>query len=1403
MKDSIIIKSKIKENIEKVRVSIHLPEDVLATKVLPSNLTHFPNFLRFLITYFCRHPRRILEKVKEWEEEGINIVITNLLNETGLAKSLADPKESIKVWKGIIGEIMATAYVLGFTDYAVPIFKLRFAPNRRLAMHGDDLIGFQFTETGEPAFLLIGEAKNWKDPKEALKAANATLLKVKNSSPTLLNFVIEELDAQNRHQEAKMVQRFLNKYSYSYKNEYLAFVIADNSKWSDNFFLEVSSNPAIPLEAAVSLIPNKIQELLVLPREEEDIYLTFPIIIDVDDMEDAKKLLGNLDFKSQYSKLASAALANELQVVGRESIRYELNPEKIEKAARLLTYTGIRPSRDRQEEKENLLYEAAKIFERLSIWDLERGDKSRAMSSIMNSAITYSIAGYSANAKVLVEKAINRIQDIEIPFPLSVLKITNLFLSSRLSELEDELANILFDRPKYNLEESRTEEDWFKTLGEALAYIGDRLVALAFANFLHYIRTGKDEFVKAALNFLDRATKAYSFIGEHQSYHLAMIFKAYFDKIATDSPQSILPTFLNERLDENWKHYIRNLRLGKFPMIILWKSQKKALEEGLLGPNSLVLSMPTSSGKTRTVEFAIYKALRDNPDSLCVYVVPTRALAAEVEESLSSRLGRMGIGVSVLYGGYDFSPFEEEIIAENQVIVLTPEKLDLISRQNEEFKTRISLIIIDEAQEIASSSKRSLRAEFILSRIIYLAEKNNARTLCLSAVIPNSEDFAKWISGSTENNIKIDWRPTKHRYGYFGWFRGTGQVVYPPLKDEFPTENFFIPRLFNKDELQNEDRRKTEVAARLSLYYSKVGTTLVFTTTKPLVEEIVNILIKLLEVNPPEISLDRERVVKECEAILGENHRLIKAIKLGFCYHHSDLPRSVRRIIEKGTRNGVLSLIVSTTTLTQGVNLPIRNVIVHSLYYGREVPLTQFWNAVGRAGRAGYETEGHIIFCFFQDLKRVIDSNLEKSESFISSGIRLLIGSRLPSAKTVEEYIEKWALVSTPQFRHGGEDYKSWGNRKKNNAQAVGNEILSILDSQLLAWALEESVDEIDDEIIERWLGKMLFSVQTLDIPEKIKLFKSGLKNRFLAVKRLVPDESERKLFNRTGLSISDNRIVNELAKEVKTELASLASVDQLPKGFWINIYEKMKEAHEFSDIRKINVNVLIEWVAGKTYKAIADNFYNGEIEKTVKDVEKITFLLPWGLNALIQHLKTLVDENNVPNIIKNLSSIVYHGVPSIGSVYAINLGVHNREIAIKMAEIYSVSHESFSYKEFKQWLQELDYSFWEANFQDKDKGIIDDCYQRVITKTYAEGKSELALEFYLKQLEPIEGIKKDSLIVVKYNNEFWVCTFDYKKVGKLTGTNIERLQEIDRQKKDLVIEELNRESKTLTVGII
>ena len=856
-------------------------------------------------------------------------------------------------------------------------------------------------------------------------------------------------------------------------------------------------------------------------------------------------------------------------------------------------------------------------------------------------------------------------------------------------------------------------------------------------------------------------------------------------------------------MDSSWRQYIRGLRLGRFPMISLWKSQKKALEGGLLGKNSLVLSMPTSSGKTRTVELAIYDVLKDNPDKLCVYIVPTRALAAEVEQSLSSRLGRMGIRVSVLYGGYDFSPFEEQMLAENQVIVLTPEKLDLITRQNEDFKKKISLAIIDEVQEIARASSRSMRMEFILSRILYLAEKTDARVLCLSAVLRNSEDFARWISGNTESRVETKWRPTLQRYGQFQWYRWRGRIWYPPLPDEFPTEDYYVPLLFRRRDLQYEDGRRTEVAARVSLFYSGTGATLVFTTTKTLVETIVGIISEIMKTDPLPMTPERNEIVNTCANILGEDHKLVTAIKLGFCYHHGELPRSVRRILERGIRNGALLLIVSTTTLTEGVNLHIKNVIDHSLHHYNEISTAQFWNAAGRAGRAGYETEGHIIFCFDEDRERIAESELEASESFVSSGIRLLIQSRLPSAESPDDFLEKWALASTQQFRKDWTGYESWSDTKRRNAEAAKNEILSTLDSQLLAWALEESVDEIDDEIVERWIGRMLFSIQTLDIPEETKKFRYGIRNRVLAVKRSVANEEERRLYNRTGLSISSNRMINDVAKKLQSTLPTLQDTDRLPRDFWLAIHSSLKEIPEISKLSKIKGELLADWVEGTDYKKLADDYYGGNIEKTVKDVEAATFTFPWGSHSLIQHLKALVGDEEVPNLVMNLPSLVYHGVPTLAAVYAMNLGVFDRQLAIKLADIYLATHESLTFHEFKEWLQGLDYSEWVEMLEDENKDVVDECYQRIIAKRDVSEQTRMVLEFDLLDMCEIEEAANEDLIVVKYGGDFWLCSFDYQKIGKLAGANLSRLEEVDRRNYDLIVEDFVKTKAKVSIRVM
>lgn len=854
-------------------------------------------------------------------------------------------------------------------------------------------------------------------------------------------------------------------------------------------------------------------------------------------------------------------------------------------------------------------------------------------------------------------------------------------------------------------------------------------------------------------------------------------------------------------------------------MLTLWKSQRKALEEGLLEDHSLVISMPTSAGKTKTVELAIYQALKDNPDKVCVYVVPTRALACEVEDSLSKSLSRLGIDVSILYGGYDFSYLEEDIIRDNQVFVLTPEKLDLLVRSSEKFKQKIALIIIDEVHDSASSSLRSLSAELIYSRLLYIAEKNQIRVIFISAVINNPNDFAQWISGGEGKVAQIEWRPTRQRLALFNWFKSqTGtirkaQVQYLPQPDNYPSDDFFVPLPFTDQALKikNNNRKfpskNVVVAARLALYYMETGSTLVFTTTKLLVEEITDYLITLLTCKPLESNANRNKLADACANILGSNHRLSKAVRLGFCYHHGDLPANVRKLIEKGIRDDVVPLIVSTTTLSQGVNLPIKNVIVHSLTKHNTISMSQYANAVGRAGRAGCETEGHIIFCELQDLARVRkEATTEKSESFIASGLKLLVESRLLSLETTDDFLDKWALAASSQFRKSEDPYENWTKQKKTKASKSKEIIFSILDAQLLAWILETCVDEVDELEIQRVLNRLLCNVQALNFEKELDIFKQSIKARAIEVRNRISDLSKRKLFNLTGLSVTSNEVITSYAQQLSTTIKDYLTIDEVPTQFWQETYDVFKQIPELSqNLKTENINVLIDWIKGKDYQELAETYFEGKTELVVSQLEKVCYSFSWGLNSVVRHLEFYLNDGTLPSVFKNLSSYVNHGVPNAAAVYAISLGVFDRQVVIALSKEYRTHHATVEYSQFKAWLFELGLEQWMVLFPEDSvqQFKIEEYFKSVQSrKILLQSTSKEFTLFFADETKIPQSDSYEEFIIVNYDDKLWLTTYDYQTFWELSGSNIEQLKQLHRTMCDLVVTEFKLDPKAVQIRV-
>ena len=81
----------------------------------------------------------------------------------------------------------------------------------------------------------------------------------------------------------------------------------------------------------------------------------------------------------------------------------------------------------------------------------------------------------------------------------------------------------------------------------------------------------------------------------------------------------------------------------------------------------------------------------------------------------------------------------------------------------------------------------------------------------------------------------------------------------------------------------------------------------------------------------------------------------------GVAFHHGDVPLELRGVIEQAAQEGRLRCVVCTSSLTEGVNLPVHSVIIvqRRNHEGQRVLTpSQVLNALGRAGRGAIETEG-------------------------------------------------------------------------------------------------------------------------------------------------------------------------------------------------------------------------------------------------------------------------------------------------------------------------------------------------------------------------------------------------------------------------------------------------------------
>jgi hypothetical protein len=521
-----------------------------------------------------------------------------------------------------------------------------------------------------------------------------------------------------------------------------------------------------------------------------------------------------------------------------------------------------------------------------------------------------------------------------------------------------------------------------------------------------YVRAGAESSTQVNLGLdrhRDRARAAFRSVRQEILVHLADLFWVGCRELTRNAIWTHLTG-----LGDEVKRFGRQLagRGQERPVLELWPSQQEALRQSLLDVyrRAILVEMPTSAGKTLLAKFVIVQTKALYAGGTIVYVVPTRALVNQLTVDLRADLGLVGMRVEQTVPAVELDPMEERLLGQApDVMVTTPEKLDLLIRRDHVVTRNISLVIADEAHNLRDEH-RGGRLELLLGMI--KRDRADARFLLLSPFLPNDRELVTWLGDDRAlPPIRVDWKPSNRIVGAVSAQAQEGAV---PVRRG---RGFSVAKHLVLDTLSAADNVDIRPGLRIPIGGDPGpdGKTLngLTRSTIAALRDRGSVLVlcegpgtattRAIQIRDemPERggSEHLDAVCHYLEAEVGRTSPLVECLRRGVAYHHAGLSQEARWLIEGLVRVGHVDVVCGTTTLAQGVNFPITTVIVETLDKGDKLlTYEDFWNIAGRAGRAMVDTLGVVAFPVQTEERRTrIEEFLEGEAQEISSQLAGLI----------------------------------------------------------------------------------------------------------------------------------------------------------------------------------------------------------------------------------------------------------------------------------------------------------------------------------------------------------------------------------------------------------------------------
>lgn len=729
-------------------------------------------------------------------------------------------------------------------------------------------------------------------------------------------------------------------------------------------------------------------------------------------------------------------------------------------------------------------------------------------------------------------------------------------------------------------------------------------------------------------------------------------------------------------------------------IVDLLPSQQDALGKRFLdvASNVTVLQMPTSAGKTLLAEFDILVTKSLKPSDKIIYIVPSRALVNQIYYDLKTDFEGLDLVIEKTSSAIEIDSSEWELLESDKIDVLvsTPEKLDLLIKRAHPSVDNISLIVIDEAHTIANG-QRGAKLEILLA--LLKRERPNAKFLLLSPFLgeKGQQNIADWLAGETQKvePIKIDWKPAEKLVVGLGITNAKKQenirfnvsflkspyslLVQNEITKEIKESSYRIKG-------KGEKERIREFAIK---HWAKENKTMMFlckgkTSADNLAKEIADL-------SPSEPNEERTLIRRFIESEIGNDTILSKTLDKKIAVHHAGLSEEVKLLVEYLIRKREIKYVCATTTIAEGVNFPVSAVFFDSLYRGKAneiISTNDFWNIAGRAGRTMIDNFGTIIFPF----------NSEKSEN----DARFLIKNASNElASVLSDFIGESENICRIFQREENPFATDIVTRYQNSLDPLVQYIVHLISvSDKYDYAAQ--IDDLFKESLGYFMASSRDKEKLVDICTSIYHFLNAKQpKRVLAFS------------DKTGFSIgSVKKIRQEIRNEYSINATEYWEVDKLfnSEEFLvekIRIISSLKETNikaSLFDNDELIAELLTNWVKGKKLGDIFSSYPTSHtinqkgMNEFVKNMNDMRFKASWGfsvLEGIVREKENKMQDSLIP-------SYIYFGVDNPKSLLLRMVGLP-RQLSYSMSKVLEKELNQYSYQSVRKLIKGLTNSDWDT----------------------------------------------------------------------------------------------------------